>query len=219
MKMKKLNNSGFGAVELIIILVIIALLAGGGWLFYSRRHKTTTTTTKTSVTASTSTTKTEVDPTADWVSYSSKEGEYSLKYPKTWSTATNADKCADGLLLLGADAASTGKCASDFGGQMQFVSTASTKDTYSLGSSYIDTTSEVVTVNGVTGRKLTGTYKSDGSEMVGGLKDGAKVTVYVFVTNGRMYTMSYYSASASADYPDALSDFNTLVTKTFAFHS
>ena len=36
--MKKLNNKGFGAVEVLLIVVVLALVVGGGYFVYSRQN-------------------------------------------------------------------------------------------------------------------------------------------------------------------------------------
>ena len=65
--MKKLDNQGFGAIEIIMAVVIIGLLGLCGWLFYSRQHKTPTTTSTTSTQAAPAkaTTATPAAPATD----------------------------------------------------------------------------------------------------------------------------------------------------------
>lgn len=61
--MKKLNQSGLGAIEIILIVVIIGILGAVGWFVYDRNqdknsnNTTTTTTTTTPTSESTSTTQ------------------------------------------------------------------------------------------------------------------------------------------------------------------
>ncbi len=220
--MKK--NQGFGLIEGLLILLIIGILAGVGWFVWQSKKNTDknlNSAAQTEIKAGSSkkaTATVEKDPTADWVAYSNKEGSFSLKHPKTWVKASNPELCNPGLLLIGADENSVGKCATESFGQMS-VSSAEGNYTaeQALASGYTDVTQETVTVEGVSGTKYSGSASGQMlGEGPGGLADGTKVTKYVFYTNSRTYTATYIKASS---YPDALSDFNLMVTKTLKFSS
>lgn len=211
----KNNQSGFSAVELILILLVVGLLGAVGFLVYKNQKKpaATTTTTTSTQKVTTEPTKAEVDPTADWTAFSSKEGEFSVKYPTAWVKLT----CdSDSGLFLAANASSLAKCGSDSGGQMLVASyKGNILSSQELKSDhYPDLVTESVSVNGVTGKKQTGTYKSVPDEIGVGPADGDKKVMYTFYTNNRTYYASY---SIKASYPDALSDFNLMVTKTLKF--
>src|SRR4051812_16558610 len=121
----KRNQKGFSGVEFFLILIILAFVGYVGWYVYSVRSDTNKTYNQVDKTASSSAKKS--DPTSGWKEYSSEPGAYSLKYPITWSTATNPDLCIDGLLLLGGDSKAVGKCAADGPGgfgQMSILSLA-----------------------------------------------------------------------------------------------
>lgn len=229
------NNKGFGAIEALLIVVIIGILGFTGWYVWNSHKKTNSIYNAANQVNSSTTTypkgsakkKPAVDPTADWVAYSSKEGQYSLKYPKTWVTFAEPKLCTEGLLLLGADSKSVGTCGSENFGQISIVSTSgdSQKDSElstatsgigDLGFKDIVTTS--VTLNGVKGEKQTGT--STGADIQGPptLPKDTKVTKYIFYTNNRTYVAKYVSGDYNSKaYPDAMSDFDTMVTKTLKF--
>lgn len=223
--MKKLNQKGIAGTLVLLILVLVLAVGGVGYYVWSAK-KSTDKTLSDSAKGAGDATKTEKkkaaekaapDPTADWATYSSKEGEYSFKYPKTWVQASHPEKCNPGLVLFGVNAASVGICASGNGGQMSFssqpgnvVATAKMQN-----ASYPDVTSTAVTINGVAGTKQTGTYK-DVDGMGVGPAEGTKLTQYTFFTNGKTYIATYSVGNPASPYPDGLSDFNTLMT-TFKF--
>ncbi len=214
-------QKGFTAIEGLLILIIVGILGGTGWYVYNAHNKTADTfnnadQANSSVVKYTKKAKPAVDPTADWTSYSSKDGQYSLKYPKTWATAAHPELCSAGLLLLGADAKSVGACASENAGQVEVVSISgdSSKDA-ELKTGYVSITKTSVTVGTVVGVKMVGTASGQvTSGAPGALADGTKVTKYIFYTNSHTYTATYVQL---ASYPNALSDFNLMVTKTLNF--
>ncbi len=218
--MKKLskNELGFGALEVILILIIVAIIGGVGWYVIHNRAKTTTSSSTTPATSQArnltkpKTTET-VDPTTSWITYSSKAGQYSLKYPKTWATASSPELCTEGLLLLGGNDKSVGKCASEAFGQMGVYSVKGNQvaDLEIKSSESSDLKTETVTINGVKGKKQTGSYNTS---FEGGPEVTEKKTIYIFYDGQRTYTATYYINPA---YPDVLSDFNLMVTKTLKF--
>lgn len=218
------TQKGFTIIEGLLILVILGILGFTGWYVYNAHNKTTDTLTNadsanSSVAKYSKKSSTQAkDPTADWISYSSKEGIYSLKYPKTWVTATHPELCSPGILLLGADSKSVGICGSESFGQISVVSVGgdSQKDN-ALGAGYKGIVTATVTVDGVKGQKQTGTALG-GSGDPGSLAVGTKIIKYVFYTNGRTYSATYLSADLSGKaYTDASSDFDLMVTKTLKF--
>jgi Tfp pilus assembly protein PilV len=225
------NNKGFALLEGLLILVVVGILGFTGWYVWSAKNKTNSTYNSTGNSSAAKYTKKSTpvtpDPTADWTSYSSKEGQFSLKYPKTWITAAQPDQCSAGILLLGTDSKSVGACGSSNGGQISITSVAgdSQKDSElssattgsgNLGFEDIKTSS--VTVNDIKGEKQIGT--ASGMEVQGppGLPKGTKVTKYIFFNNGRTYVATYTSGNYSGNaYKDALSDFDLMITKTLKF--
>jgi hypothetical protein len=224
--MKKLRNSelGFGAIETILILVIIVAIVGVGWYVWKAKKNTDSTY---NIVADTSTTikpivkpKTTItpatDPTANWTKYSNKSGEFSFRYPTTWVQATSPELCTDGLVLLGPDSSSVGKCASDGFGEIYALSTSGDqRSQYELGSSYVGLVRKTVTVSGVTGARESGVAQGQQNGAgEGGLPDGTKVVLYIFYTNSKTYVIGYNQASTN---PDVMTDFDLMVTNSFKF--
>ena len=213
------SNKGFTIIEGLLILIILAGLGGIGWYVWDTNNKTLDTLADAdaanSSVANVSKTK---DATADWVVFSNKDGQFSGKHPKTWVEATNPEMCNPGLLLIGADSKSVGICASESFGQMSVSSVEgdSSKEA-ELKDGYTKIVKTNVTVNSFKGVKMTAEASGQQQESeIGlvGLADGTKVTKYIFYTNGRTYTATYIGASS---YPDVLSDFDLMVTKTLKF--
>ncbi len=227
------NNKGFALVEGILIFLILAILCGTGWYVWNARSKTN----DSLASAATSSVaiyskpkpKPVTDPTADWVTYSSKEGQYSLKYPKSWITAGNPEQCTPGILLLGADSKSVGSCGSGYFGQISIVSVqgdslkdselkAATSGSGNLG--YKDIMSSTVDIDNAKGEKQTATASGEDTQGPTGLPKDTRVTKYIIYANSRTYLATYVSGDYQGKaYSDALSDFELMVTKTFKFSS
>jgi hypothetical protein len=220
--MKK-RQKGFGAVELIIILLILLALVLGGWYVWSKMSKDKDAK-ATEKTATSSATGEDADtdatsPTEGWEVYSNEAGDYTFKYPAAWVFAESPEDCSAETVLFAPAAASLGKCATESGGQMQANSAVGdVRSEYQFTEAYYTSkTDEAVTVEGVTGNKLTAIVSGmEGVVEVGGWPDDTKIVRYLFFTNGRTYTITYVQ---QPDYPDALSDFSLLVTGTFRFSS
>lgn len=216
------NIKGFTMIEGLLILVIVGILGGIGWYVWDTRNKTSDTLANADSANSSAIkyVKNEKDPTADWVSYSNTEGSFSLKHPRTWVKASNLELCNPGLLLIGANADSVGRCASESFGQMSVASVAgdSSKEA-ELKDGYTKIVRTSARANGVTGvvmsAEASGQVENEFG-IGGGLPAGTKVNTYIFYANGRTYTATYIKLSS---YPDALSDFNLMVTKTLKFSS
>lgn len=212
------NYKGFALLEGLLILLIIGMLAGVGYYVYDAKKNSENSldnASKTELTAAGKKTVAE-DPTKDWKAYSNKDGQFSLKHPASWVQASSPELCSEGLLLIAANAASVGTCASEDGGQMQISSQAGDlRSEYQLKSAnYPDLKTESVTVAGVAGEKQSGTYKADEGAEGPGPSTGEKKVTYIFYTNSRTYQASYWIKDS---YPDVLADFNTMVTKTLKF--
>lgn len=214
------NHKGFTLIEGLLIVLIVGMLAGVGYYVYNTKKtsdKSLDSASSTEITAAGKRADSGAeDPTKDWKAYSNKEGVYSLKHPASWVQAPNATMCSEGLLLIGANAASVGTCASENGGQMQVSSMAGDlRSQYELkAANYTDLKTEDVTVAGVVGKKQSGTYKASPDAEGMGPSTGEKVVTYFFYTNGKTYQANYWIKDS---YPDALADFNTMVTKTLKF--
>ncbi|MBX4190735.1 hypothetical protein KW794_01470 [Candidatus Saccharibacteria bacterium] len=212
------SQKGFSAIEGLLILVIVGLLGFVGWFVYNSNTKTNQSLSNAEKTSASnklpskpSTSK--AGETDGWKSFSTTAGQFSLKYPATWATATEG--CSDGLILLGADSKSLGKCASESFGQMS-VWSLKVDGQSSQGmdkGGYKDVAKQDVTVAGVSGVRESGV--ASGQEGPGSLTDGTKVIQYIFTINGRVYVASYVQDPSM---PDVLSDFDLMITKTLQFH-
>lgn len=190
--MKKLNTKGFTALEIILILVVVGLLAGATTYFLKHQKKddkpAANTTSQTQTNTKPEETKATPDPTADWVSYTSTTGKFTLKYPKTWATALHPEFCGDGIFLLGPTASSVGKCGADgaraFGEiGISWIPNRSTTEQCGLNKDVwqIDST-ETVTVSGISAIKTAGTFLTD-ETAGGGQAKGNKTVQYCLVNN------------------------------------
>lgn len=217
--MKNRSQKGFSAVEAIIILIVVALLALGGWYVWKKNNKDTDTNKNTASQQKETPKEDEkpVDPTEGWTSYANEKGKYSLKHPASWVMASNLDACTEGLVLLAPSGATLGKCASEYFGQVGVSSReGDERDNFTFKEAYYtNVQDEPVTVAGITGNKYTTVVSGmDNEVVVGASPDNTKIVRYVFFTNNRTYVADYIQEPT---YPDALSDFNLIVTKTLKF--
>lgn len=214
----KNNEKGFGVLGLLLIILTILLIGVAGWYVWNRQQKDDTASKTASSTAGEKATESgaaEKDPTTDWIAYSNASGDFSFKHPSAWVRASNLDLCSPELILLAGNASSVGTCASEHFGQMGVHSTVGdARANYQIAAGYEDVTETAVTVRGVTGTKQTATAMGQDGEGSGALPDGTKVVQYAFFTKGRTYVATYFQQPS---YPDVLSDFNLLVTKTLRF--
>lgn len=228
--MKQLNQKGIAALAVILLIIVAGIIGGSGWYVYNAQKKTQQTLDNTSKSLadpqkaqkdSEQKLVSENDPTKNWKAYSSKEGKFSLRYPQGWVQATHPELCPEGWLLLGATAATVGKCGSDSGGQMSIsTSEGDTRAQVRMDKTlFPDLAVTPVTLHEVMGEMLVGTYKeiSGGVQGIGALKDGTIHVQYIFYTNNKTYLLQYFSRNNSEVYPDVLGDFNTMVIKTLKF--
>jgi hypothetical protein len=218
------NRKGFTPIHVILVFVVVGIIAGTGWFAARARNdniqpaqNNATTQTNPQQTPSSNQKMAEEDPTADWVQYTDKTGKFTLKHPKSWALPTRADLCTDGLILLGGNVDSVGACASDSGGQMSvFVAEGDQKSAYVLSPDYFkDIKTSSVTINGTPGERQEGSAYGDNVDALGGYAEGTKVIHYIFVTEkDRTYVAMYVQKSS---YPNVLSDFDTMITKTLKF--
>lgn len=217
MSRRQSGSHGFSIIELLLILLVLLALGFGGWYVWHKDKKDTSDkkTTTAASTKKSSGKKSAVDPTADWTAYSSAEGQFSLKYPRTWVTATHPELCSPGILLLGADASSVGVCASESFGQVAITWRRDGTACEALdAASWTVSATEAVTVSATAGTKTTATARASDAP-VGALPEGTSRVQYCFAaSNGTTLTAAYTQLAA---YPDALSDFNLLVTRTLRF--
>lgn len=220
----KNNEQGFSALEIILIVVIVAMVGGVSWFVWNSKNKTNatynnstnaTTSVKPAKGTATKTSPTPLDPTSSWTPYGDTSNKLSLRYPTTWVKATHPELCSAGILLLGPTAQSVGACGSGNVGEVEIVAQEGDQRTTNGGFStpdYSDIQSSTVNVDSVGGKKYSATLvqPSLGADMA----PGTKMVAYEFYSNGKTYDFSYRQAPT---YPDALSDFDLLVTKTVKF--
>lgn len=208
------NQKGFAVVEGLLILAIIALIAGTGWYVWNSKNQTDKTLESAgnrTLTKDSKTSSTAKDPTEDWVSYSSKDGKFSLKYPTSWVTASHPELCSDNVLLLGPSSTSVGVCASESFGEVSIND--STHGCFTLDENDfkgVETTP--VSVDGIQGKRYSGVSKDSGAFV--GLPANSKVVQYCFSKAGLNYSAEY---NQPPDYPNVLNDFDLIVTKTLKF--
>jgi prepilin-type N-terminal cleavage/methylation domain-containing protein len=206
------DQKGFTLVEVLLVVIALTLIVGvGAYVYKSNKDSGDSGTPAVHKSAAANSEK-PADPTADWTAYTSKSGKFSLRYPKSWVTASNPDLCADGIFMLGATGESVGKCASENFGQMAITWRTDRAACGDLDSDAWTTDAKVATkVAGVDATKITATAKAPGFGL-GTVPEGTRTVQYCFVANNTTYIADYTQLSS---YPDALSDFNTMVTKTF----
>jgi len=80
--MKKINQSGFGAVEALLLILVLAVIGFAGFYVWHSQKKTAPAATVTTSSDSKATTN---DVYAGWKSYSLKYEKLSFKYPAAWT--------------------------------------------------------------------------------------------------------------------------------------
>lgn len=209
------NEKGFGIIEVVLVVLVIGLLITVGWLFFDRQNSKKQDSKSLEIVSQNEHNETATtDPTASWITYTGPDSRISLKYPTTWVTASDPSLCSSGVLLLGASSNSVGKCGSEDFGQMSVTWQPSHAYCGDLNSDAwtVDST-ENVTVSGISGLKQTATAKAP-SPRGGSEPEGTKVVNYCFNSNNYTYVANY---THKPTYPDVLSDFNVMITKTLKF--
>jgi cytoskeletal protein RodZ len=216
--MKK-NQSGFSAIAALLILVIVGIVGGTGWYVMQANKSTDDTLSKSGLGVVAKTSKNnspapepQSDLTVNWTPYSSTSQKFSVKYPQNWGKGL--DTCYTHLVLWANTQLIPNGCHSENLNQISVSAMDGDQRAYGLtdAKSWKNTTKELVTVDGVKGEKQTAT--ASGQFGVGALDDGAKQTRYIFYTNGKTYFADYIQTN---NWPDVLSDFNLMITKTLKF--
>jgi hypothetical protein len=169
----------------------------------------------------------KTDETADWITYVSPKGGFSLRHPKSWAVGPNQSQyCtkAEFSFTAGADAVLVEDCGTEYYGQIYLVS----EEDNQLGKHKIETdkdfyrnlSSRKIMVDNIEGTRESGTAMGQFSEkyeekyVLPGLPDGTKVVVYSFYIHGRTYVAEYNHRIGE---PDLLRDFDLMITKTLKF--
>jgi hypothetical protein len=148
------------------------------------------------------------DPTADWVSYTSNAGQFSLKHPPSWFVSLEGNN--NGFVSVGMGV------KHPYGGPGEYVtdiSAGSWPVTNQMDTSCFKLSSasqtEPTTVDGVTGERKTGTLIAcQGGQTL-------DMAEYDFTTAGRNFLFSYTTLADGVP----LSDFDLMVRKTTTFSS
>lgn len=221
------KQQGFSALMLVLILIVLGLIGFTGWYVWDSKKKTDDSYKSASDSSQSipSTQKKEsvseittADPTSEWVAYSNTAGEFSLKHPKNWVRAESPELCNPDIFLVGADSKSVGRCASEGFGQMSVFSTdGDQKSSNSLKNidGYGQFSESKATAAGVEGVRQTAVATGEVTGP-GVPPKGTQEVKYIFYTNGKTYVATYVQQSG---FPDALSDFDLMITKTLQFKS
>ena len=169
----------------------------------------------------------KTDETADWITYVSPKGGFSLRHPRSWAVGPKqSEYCgkAEFSFTAGADADLVEDCGTEYYGQIY----VSFEEGNQLGKHKIETdkdfyrnlSSRKVLVDNIEGTRESGTAMGQSSEkfeekyVLLGLPDGTKVVVYSFYVHGRTYMAEYNHRIGE---PDILRDFDIMITKTLKF--
>jgi hypothetical protein len=169
----------------------------------------------------------KTDETADWITYVSPKGGFSLRHPRSWAVGPQQSQyCgnAEFSFTAGADADLVADCGTEYIGQIYLTS----EEGNQLGKNKIETDKEFyrnlssrkVMVDNIEGTRESGTAMGQSSDkfeeknVLLGLPDGTKVVVYSFYVHGRTYVAEYNHRIGE---PDILRDFDLMITKTLKF--
>jgi len=166
----------------------------------------------------------KTDETADWITYVSPKGRFSLRHPKSWAVGPKQSQyCgkAEFSFTAGADADLVEDCGTEYYGQIYLVSEEGNyldpqKSLRTASQSYRNITRQKVIVDNIEGAREAGTVRQNNNELDidHPLPDGTKVVNYEFYTHGRTY---FVQCQQRVDNPDVLRDFDLMVTKTLKF--
>jgi hypothetical protein len=221
------NRKGLRSVEALLILVIIVIIGGvgcsrqevgrslgnAGEAWESRAKQSQQLRGRPERT----------DETADWITYVSSEGRFSLRHPKYWAVGPRHPQyCTDkgSFFMAGAGADFVAECGTEYFGQIYVSSKEGNQlSNHKLTASeypYQNITSRKVTVDNIEGTRETGTAMGQMDEKFAmpGLPDGTKVVIYLLYAHGRSYVAQYTQRIGD---PDILRDFDIMVTKTLKF--
>jgi TonB family protein len=170
----------------------------------------------------------KIDKTADWITFVSSQGGFSLRHPKYWAVGFKEPQSCFGYgasnFVAGADADLVAECGTEYKGQIY----VSFKEGNQLEDHKLETDKDFyqnlsgrkVTVDNIEGTRESGVAKGQMGKkfeekyVLPGLPDGTKVVVYSFYTRGRTYVAEYNHRIGE---PDILRDFDLMVTKTLKF--
>jgi hypothetical protein len=166
----------------------------------------------------------KTDETADWITYVSPKGRFSLRHPKSWAVGPKQSQyCgkAEFSFTAGADADLVEDCGTEYYGQIYLVSEEGNylnpqKSLRTASQSYRNITRQKVIVDNIEGTREAGTVRQNNNELDidHPLPDGTKVVNYEFYAHGRTY---FAQCQQRVDNPGVLRDFDLMVTNTLKF--
>jgi hypothetical protein len=224
------NYQGFSPAMILLSVVVVVVLGGVGYYVYHSNNKETA---KNSSVQSTNKTispssKTSTSLTPALKSYSDPSGKFSVKYPSTWVIASNPSDCSPGILLLGPDSQSVGKCGSGSFGQISITTSAGdvqSDNDLNGDPGFKNTESRAVNVASVSGTRFQGVAGGD----PGGEGDfsiqagpnafpvGSTVVRYMFFTNNTTYMANYVRRASGVGTKDVLADFDNMIVSSLQF--
>lgn len=153
------------------------------------------------------------DPTEDWKTYRSLEGQFRIKHPDGWIT----DTC-DGMtgVYLTPPNGVRVKCGSEKGAQIAFYASQDMPTANEMefeDDMFSDVTSEELVLGGIAGKKITGKTK----EPVVGMPAETLFVQYFFVADKTTHIATYVQAPTGEYSQDYLKDFETMVNETWRF--
>jgi hypothetical protein len=164
------------------------------------------------------------DETADWITYVSSKGRFSLRHPKSWAIGPKQPQyctTTEFSFTAGADADLVEDCGTEYYGQIYLVSEKGNylnprKSLRTDSQSYRNITRRKVIVDNIEGTREAGTVVQNNNELDidHPLPDGTEVVIYEFYAHGRTYIAK---CQQRVDDPDILRDFDLMVTKTLKF--
>ena len=217
----KNNESGFSAVEIVMVVVIVGLIGAVGYLVYKNQHKTTKTVVVTKAVKGPSHSTANTNTTSNWISASSKEGQFSLKYPKNWITQT-CNGALNRAISLGPDTGSVVKCNSDGPSGQVYISSTNkntSSSAYDFSSGYKNLVTKTIVLNGVTGQRTSAVAYGQSQGGLGSFVDNTIIVEYKFIENGITYTAAYQQFPSGPSSGDELSVFDLMITSTLKFSS
>lgn len=206
-KTSRYRENGLSSLVILpVLLALAALIVVAGYLVYQRSN--TRVSTKSGNNSAHTLAGANLSYSGNKAMYTSKDGGFILSFPKTW--AVRSAGCAEGLILLGANANSVGSCGSEGFGQMAFSWEPVRTGCGVTPAYYTDILTQTVVASGVSGTRLTAIAAAGA-----GVPIGTKIEQYCYIRNGIMYAASY---NQGPNYPDVRADFENMMTAGLTFN-
>ncbi len=208
------NQNGFTLVAGLLLVIAVTLIGFTGFYVYNANKKNDqikineanplqpTSENKDAAQAT-------QDITAEWKTFSSSDGKFSLKYPSNWLHPEGGDFCGGTSFLAGTSEDSRGICQSDAPVQIHVTSIEGDQAVAfapKAGESPGLTVSDA-TIAGVKGKKYV--HKVGMNYL---LSEDTQLTQYILYKAGRTYIAIY--SDGAGKYKSAEADFDLMVNKT-----